>query len=315
MRMVLISVPVALVLLAPSLGVAQPPPASLDLALRINLDDLVRVEDASGASATGRLTRLAVDEIAVQTDSGEKRFATNAIRKVAVRGYALRKGAIVGAVVFAVLGVVATCSHEGGGACAVIGSAGAAPIGAGVGLAAGALVPRMRTVYPAPKRAASVSPPPTAGGAVGASPLENLARRVNLDDQLEVEDRFGVRTIGRLIRLTADEITIKTSAGERQLTREAVRQVAVRRRPLRAAVLIGAAGGAAIGVVAACTGANREECADAPIMAGGAGAGLGLALGALLHRSTIVYPEPKTQVLVSPVAARGAVGVRASLRW
>jgi hypothetical protein len=89
----------------------------------------------------------------------------------------------------------------------------------------------------------------------------------------------------------------------------------VRHQPLRMAVLIGAGVGAATGAVAACTGPNREECVDAPIMAGAFGAGLGVAVGALIRRTTIVYPEPETRTFVLPVISRGAVGVRVSRRW
>ena len=172
----------------------------------------------------------------------------------------------------------------------------------------------MRTVYRAPESRASV-PSSRAASGVQASLLEDLALRVNLDDQLRVEDRSGVTTTGRLTRLTADEITVHTDAGEKHFTRETVRQVAVRRQPLRMAVLIGAGAGAAIGAVAACTGRDREECADAPILAGAVGAGLGLAVGALIHRTTIVYPEPEKRTFIVPAISRGAVGVRVSRRW
>ncbi|HLE77243.1 MAG TPA: hypothetical protein VJA65_02405, partial [bacterium] len=150
---------------------------------------------------------------------------------------------------------------------------------------------------------------------VQASLLEDLALRVNLNDQLRVDDRSGVGTTGRLTRLTADEITLQTAAGEKHFTRETVRQVAVRRQPLRMAVLIGAGAGAATGAVAACAGPEREECADAPIMAGAFGAGLGLVVGALIHRTTIVYPEAEKRTLISPVISRDAGGVRVSLYW
>ena len=315
MRVVLVALPSALVLLAPSLGAAQPLQSFQDLALRVNLDDQLRVEERSGARTTGRLTRLTRDDITIQTDAGEKRFASETVREIAVRGHALRKGALIGSGVLAVLGAVASCSHEGGGACLLIGPLGAAPIGAGVGLAIGALIPQMRTVYRAPENAAPI---PRSRNAIGvqANLLEDLALRVNLDDELRVEDRSGVRTTGRLTRLTADEITIRTSAGEKHFTQETVRQVAVRHRPLlRMGVLIGAGVGAATGAVAACRGPNREECADAPIMAGALGAGVGLAVGALIHRTTIVYPGSEKRTSVLPLISRSAVGVRASLRW
>jgi hypothetical protein len=304
-------------LLAPSQGSAQALQAFEDLALRVNLGDQLQVEDQSGVRATGRLTRLTRGDITIETDAGEKRFTSDTVRNVAVRGHALRKGALIGAGVFTVLGMVALCSREEareGSANCVFGLLSLPPFGAGVGLAMGALIPHMRTVYRAPENRASG---PRSGDTIGvqASLLEDLALRVNLNDQLRVDDRSGVGTTGRLTHLTADEITLQTAEGEKRFTRETVRQVAVRRQPLRMAVLIGAGAGAAAGAVAACTGPEREECADAPMIAGAFGAGLGLAVGAVIHKTTIVYPEPEKRTFVQPVISRDAVGVLVSRRW
>lgn len=301
-------------LLGPSQGWAQVLGSFEDLALRVNLDDQLQIEDQSGAKATGRLSSLTHDELAIQTDAGEKRFASDTVREVAIRGQSLRKGALIGTGVFAVLGALAVCSREGGGNCGIVGALGAAPIGAGAGLAMGALISRMTTIYRAPESRALVREARAANG-VHASLLEDLALRVNLDDELRVEDESGLRVTGRLTRLTADEITVHTDAGEKRCTRDAIRQVGVRQRPLRVAVLIGAGAGVAIGAVAACTGQSREECADAPILGGAVGAGVGLATGALMHRTTIVYPEAEKRTLISPVISRDRVGVLASRRW
>lgn len=308
-RTVVISL--ALMLLAPPQASAQPVQFFEDLALRVDLDDQLQVEDQSGVRATGRLTLLTPDELAIQTDAGENRFTRGTVREVAVRGYALRWGALIGAAGFAVLGAVVMCSH-GEENCAIIGPLGAAPIGAGVGLAIGALIPQMEPIYRA--REDRVSVPPSPAG-VQASFLADLALRVNLDDRLQITDRLGIRTTGRLTRLTADEITVHTDAGETHFTRETVGQVAVRHRPVRMAVLIGAGAGAAAGALAACAGRNREECPDAPIMAGALGAGLGLAAGALMQRATIVYPEADRRVFVLPMISRDAVGVRIGRQW
>jgi hypothetical protein len=172
----------------------------------------------------------------------------------------------------------------------------------------------MKPVYRVPADRASIQPSGAASG-VQASLLEDLALRVNLNDRLLVDDASGGRTTGRLTRLTADEIALQTSAGEKHFTRETVRQVAVRRQPLLLGVLIGAGAGAATGAVAACTGPKREECADASIMAGALGAGLGLAVGALIHKTTVVYPEPEKRTFIVPAISRDAVGVRVSRRW
>jgi hypothetical protein len=300
------------ILLAPSQGSAQALESFEDLALRINLGDQLQVEDQSGSRTRGRLIRLTRDGIVIQTDAGEKRFTRDTVREIALRGQALRKRALLGAGLFAVLGAVATCSHEDGGDCIVVGALRAAPIGAGAGLAMGALVSSFRSIYRTPEGGPSV---PQSRDAGQASLLEDLALRVNLGDQLRVEDYSGVRTTGRLTRLTADEFTIHTGAGDARFTRETVRQVARRERPLRMAVLVGAGVGAATAAVAACTGSSREECVDAPIMAAALGAGLGLAAGVLMHRTTIVYPEAKQRTLVLPMISPHVVGVRVDRHW
>jgi hypothetical protein len=299
---------------ASSQGSAQALQSFDDLALRVNLHDQLQVEDQSRVKIAGRLTGLTRDEIVIQTEAGEKRFTRETVHAVAVRGHALGRGALIGAGVFAVLGAVATCSHEGGKNCVIVGGFRAAPIGAGAGLAIGALTSRTRAVYRESENHAYV---PRSERMIGgqASLLEDLGLRVNLNDRLLVEDASGGRTAGRLSRLTAGQITLQTAAGEKHFTRQTVRQVAVRRRPLRLAVLIGAGAGAAAGAVAACTGTEREECADAPIIAGAFGAGLGLAVGALIHKTTIVYPEPEKRTSIVPAISRGGLGVTVSRRW
>jgi hypothetical protein len=145
--------------------------------------------------------------------------------------------------------------------------------------------------------------------------LDDLALRVNLGDQLRIEDRSGIVTTGRLTHLSADEVTVRNGAGEKRFIRETVRQVAVRQRPLRTAVLIGAGVGSVAGAVAACTGPNREECVDASIMPAAVGAGLGLAVGALVHKTTIVYPEVEKRTSILPVISRDTLGIRVGRYW
>jgi hypothetical protein len=145
--------------------------------------------------------------------------------------------------------------------------------------------------------------------------FEDLALRVNLDNRVLVENQSGITATGRLTRLTRDEIAIQTNEGERRFTSENVRQVAVRQRPLRTAVLIGAGAGWVAGAVAACTGQNREECVDAPIMSAALGAGLGLAVGALVHKTTTVYPEVQKRTSIVPVILHDSIGVRVGRSW
>jgi len=289
---------------------AQPLSSFENLALRVNLDDQLRVEDQSGVKTTGRLTHLTRSALTIQTDAGEKHFSRDTVREVGVRGHSLGRSALIGAAAFAALAVVASARGNTGAQPPAAGM-----LGAGAGLAVGALVPQMKTIYraAAPSGASVPGPLDTVGADAGL--IEDLGLHVNLDDDLRIDDRSGVRTTGRLTALTTDEVTIRTETGEAHFTRENLRHVAVRRRPIRMSVLLGAGAGAALGAAIACTGPEREECVDAPIMVGAVGAGLGLAVGALIHRTTIVYPELEKRTVVSPAISRNAVGIRVSRRW
>lgn len=305
---------VAGMLLIPSLGAAQIPQSFEDLPLRVNLSDQLQIEDQSGAKFSGRLTRLTRGDLTIQTGAGEKDFTADSVRAASVRGHALRRGALVGAAVFAVLGAVATCSHEGGSGCAIVGPLRAAPIGAGVGLSIGALIPQMKLIYRAAEDHVPNPPSRSASGGHG-SLLEDLALRVNLDDEVRVQDESGGRTNGRLTRLTDTEIAIETVAGEKRFTREVLRQVAVRHQAFRTATLIGAGAGAAYGALSECRRETHPECADGVIIGGGLGAGAGLAVGAFITRTTTVYPEAEKQTSVLPIISRGTISVHVSRRW
>lgn len=187
MRRTILHVVFALGLLLPSRVWSQPLQSCEHLALRLNLNDWVRVQDQSGDTATGRLIRLSRDEMTIQTNAGDRRFASDAVREVAVRGHGLRRGALIGTTVFAMLGAIATCVHEGGAGCAARGLI-AAPIGAGVGLGLSAVIPQMMRICSAPAGRDdldSVSRPFVDGQ---ASLFDDLSLVVNIDDQLRVTD-------------------------------------------------------------------------------------------------------------------------------
>jgi hypothetical protein len=299
-------------LLAPSRAAAQLPLE--ELALRLDLGDRVRVTDSAGRRVTGQLTALTADALALRTDGGITRVAGGAVRDVAVARPAFRRGAMIGAGAMAVLGAVTMCSN-GEDNCLVIGTLGAAPLGAGIGLAAAALVPRLTTVL---RRAPGDAPAP-------GQPLRgfraDLALHANLNDRVVVEEASGARTDGRLAALTADGITLRTATGERAFARDAVRAVSVRRPRHRTGVLAGAGVGAAGAAVAACTGDEREECPFATLLGGAAGAVVGLGLGTLLPKTVPAYPvaardQPAAGLVeVTPLVGRQAMGLQVHVTW
>jgi hypothetical protein len=314
MRLVRVALPIAVVLLASSPGSAQPLQSVQGFVLRVNLGARLQIEDQSGAKTTGRLTHLTRDEITIQTDAGEKRFASAIVREVAVRRRPLRKGVLIGAGLAAVLGALTACIGADRSECAdspIL----AGGLGGGLGLAVSALIPRTTTVYRAPTDMA-----PSGGSARSPGPFDDLALRVNLNTQMRVEDQSGAKTTGRLARLTGDEMAIETDAGEKRFSSTIVREVAVRSHPLGKGALIGA------GVVAALDGIH---CANGPptppgvqkcgvpfVISGGvAGATIGLVVGALIPGMTSIYRAQEKHASFSPVFLRGTIGVQAGLRW
>jgi hypothetical protein len=133
---------------------------------------------------------------------------------------------------------------------------------------------------------------PTRGSTQPVDSFRNLALRINLGDELRIEDRSAARSAGVVTGLTPDAITIAGSAGERRFTRAEVREVALRRRAHRIGVMVGAAAGAGLGAAAACFGDERRECADGAIILGATGAAVGFAIGSLVPRTAIVYRQP-----------------------
>ena len=307
MRGIIGALPLAVVLLAPPLVAAQPLDPFRDLALRVNLGDRVRIEDHGGARTTGRLTGLSPDAITLQTEAGETLVPGSAVREVAVRRTWRRRYVLAGAGAGAVIGALAACAGSDREACPE-GALLAGGVGAGVGLALSGLVSRTTILYPSP-----AGPAPGRGQAGPPGPFDELALRVDLGDRLQVEDRSGVKTTGRLTRLTGDELVIDTDDREAHFTSAGVRAVRVRGHRLGPiAALIGA--GAYVAAVAAAPSCRSDpDCL--PIAAAPFGAGLGLVVGALIPRMTTVFPWPATHLSWAPAISRAGLGVRAGLRW
>ena len=153
MRRAAVVVSIALGLLAPSPGLAQPLESFLSLPIKSG--DRLRIEDQSGAAFTGRLTHLAGGEIAILTDAGEKRFTGAGVREVAVRKQRRLVGTLVGAAVGAALGALADCRGGENDTCDLD-----MPIllGAGVGFGVGAAIHKTTVVYPDRRTHAFVAP-------------------------------------------------------------------------------------------------------------------------------------------------------------
>ncbi len=265
-------------------GSAQTARTFQDVGLFVNLGDRVQVRDRAGATQTGRVTALTPGYIELLTRDGARRLAEDAVTSVELRRHPLKRGALIGAAGLAVLGGIAVCAHKGGTDCAVAGAAGAAPIGAGIGLTIGSVVPRMRTIY----RLGGHARHEEAAGESGNSLLADLGLRVNLDDRVRVRETSGGSRSGRVSALDRDSMTLRTTRGVVVLSRADIEQVALVRSHLRTGVLLGAAAGAGWGAATECRG-DARECPDGIVIGTAIGAAAGAFAGALAHTSTVVY--------------------------
>jgi hypothetical protein len=242
----------------------------------------------------------------LRTHSGEKRFPREGVRQIGVRRYRYREHVLVGAGAGAALGALAACAGPDRTEC-VDGPILAGAAGAGVGLVLSRLFARTATVY----RSQTDEPDSREAGSP-EGPFDQIALRVNLGDRLQVDDRSGPDVTGRLISLTGEEITIETDAGVKRFTSATVDEVRVRGSSLRRGALVGAGTFTALAVASpACR--SNPDCS--PIAAAAVGAGVGLAVGALIPRMTTVFRARDGRVSFSPAYAHGVRGIRIDLRW
>jgi hypothetical protein len=244
------------------------------------------------------------DEIAIATGTGEQRVTPPTAREIAVRRPPHRTGVLIGAGIGSVAGALAACVPSDRSECAdgpiLLGA-----VGAGVGLVLSALIPRVTPVY----RDEGVTTP---GREPAWKPgdLDALALRVDLGDWIRVEDQSGTRVSGRLTDLTGEAMTIESDAGPRRFTAASVRNVSVRGYRLRLGALIGAGALTALALPACRSNSDCKPLAAAPF-----GAGIGLAVAALIPRMTVVYPAESRALTWGPAVTRRGMGIRVNVRW
>ena len=299
----------ALLVFSARVSTAQTISSFEDLALRVNLNDTLRVVDQSGKDVSGTLTRLTREALTLRAASGDVTVPLTSVRSVSLVGHALGRGALIGGALFAGLNLIA--KNRNGDAGGAAGAFGAALAGAGIGTGIGAALSTTQATFTAP-----VGGIPATTATTSTRFFDDLALRVNLDDELQIENTAGQWTSGQLARLTDDAITLSGGGGERVFQRAHIQRVATTHRPTRAAALIGGAAGAIAGAALGCSGSDKSECFDGALLLGGAGAGAGALIGSLIPQRTTVFSlGTATTATITPVVARRGAGIAVQLRW
>jgi hypothetical protein len=148
---------------------------------------------------------------------------------------------------------------------------------------------------------------------LSAQPLSrfaDLALAVDVGDDVGIDAGSGDPVWGRLVRLTPDEIAIEGAGRTRAFARDEVSRVLRRGDGWRNGVLLGTAAGAVLGCVFAAGFAERwrfEDCPVGVVMLAPVGAGLGLAIDALVVGERVIFTAPDN-------ARRSPAGVTFGIR-
>jgi len=158
----------------------------------------------------------------------------------------------------------------------------------------------------------------TSASAQPVTRFEDLSLRLNVGDEVSVEDRSGVVTSGRIGRFAPGELAITSESGaERVFSSTSVRRVQKRGDSLGNGMMWGALIGGVFGgvVFGRFSGEFRpDDMLQAAAMFGGIGLGLGLGFDAMNVGSTTVFSAPAGSAR-SDRGDGGRVALHATLRW
>ena len=155
-----------------------------------------------------------------------------------------------------------------------------------------------------------------AGSAQPVRSFDALADTLAPGDRIVIEDASGTKTVGRLVRVTRDEIGIDGGTAGKRFARDEVRTVGRRERLTQVGTFVGAAIGASIGGYQYCRGSGEHpECADAMVLLGGIGCGIGALAGLAIPRTRIIFRSSEPRVYLAPRLGPHAAAVVAIRRW
>jgi hypothetical protein len=155
------------------------------------------------------------------------------------------------------------------------------------------------------------------------STFKDMQILVGPGDRVTVINAAGGEINGKISELDAARLTIESASGPRSFTQDDVLVVRQRRAdPISNGVLIGAAVGAGLGLVAELScGFGDEYCPHPGWVTLGTtlwGSGIGALADALHWTPTDIFrhgPGTIGSWSVAPVVGRGAAGARVALRW
>ena len=171
----------------------------------------------------------------------------------------------------------------------------------------------------------------TAPAASTQENAEEIRRVVKAGHKVSILDDQGREVTGRIGELTADAVTLLVGSERTDVPYNRILRIDRPHDGLSNGAMIGFGIGAALGFAAVLSEENDDcdpspffGCGDptaaayvvAPLFVGGIGAGVGVAVDALIRRDRNLYRRPGvTAVSVSPALGRGRRGIAVAVSW
>lgn len=172
---------------------------------------------------------------------------------------------------------------------------------------------------------------PPATQTLGPSDAEAIRQRVKEGQKVRVTDDQGREWQGRIEALTPDNLVLLTKdRQQRDVPYAAIVRIDRPQDTLANGAWIGFASGAVYGLVALLAEENADcdpgaffSCGDPtgaayliiPPILGAVGAGIGVAIDALVRRDPMLFRRGDSRVMLAPSLGHGVRGVSLSVRW
>jgi hypothetical protein len=159
--------------------------------------------------------------------------------------------------------------------------------------------------------------PAFASAQAPARNLDELRLKIKAGDTIYLTDPSGHERSGRVVDLTPTLLTASFDGVSREFQESSILKIRKRQPdPLWTGALIGGAIGLALGAAAAsfsedCSHSTGSGgCVGPALAVAGMGTAIGIGVDALIQGRKVIYDPARAGLLVSPIVAPRAVGVR-----
>jgi hypothetical protein len=149
-----------------------------------------------------------------------------------------------------------------------------------------------------------------------AGARDAVERRTRIGDRLTIDARDGSATEGRLVSVTADALVLDSAGRKQSFTYGDIDRIRRRRNGIVLGAIIGTGAGVALGLPPKMLGDVEGGNGTAALLTVTAiGAGVGIALDAVLSLNRTVYRRSSRDVTFDVAPRTGGAAMRVIARW